>query len=281
MTRAEAQRQLAAQLEPRYGSGEAGSIARIVLEDAFGPVLGKDDLHHLFHAISPRLVAGEPVQYVLGMADFFGLRLEVGPAVLIPRQETEELVAWVLEDLKTKQLDAAAVLDIGLGSGCIALSLKRKMPHLQVWGMEKSPEALALAQRNAVRVLGENPPIQFLQGDILAESDWPPWPQFDCIVSNPPYIPPAEKRLMPEHVLAHEPHLALFTETDDALQFYRAIGRFAIQKLRPGGLLFLECNEFNAPEVAQMLSDMGFLQASLRKDLSGADRMIRLCRFFE
>lgn len=270
--------QLVNDLTPRYGAGEARSIARIVFEDAFGarrPAearLSPEEMPH-FEDIRQRLLAGEPVQYVLGQADFFGLKFAVNASVLIPRQETEELVAWVLEWLKTLENPAPTVLDIGLGSGCIAVTLKRKRPGIRLFGVEKSPEALALAEQNARTWLGEQPFV-FTLADILDITTLPVFPPLDVIVSNPPYITRNEQHWMPEHVLAHEPALALFVDNDDPLQFYRAIGRFAQQQLAPNGALFFECNEFHAAEVADLLRQLGFAHAELRRDLSGADRMV-------
>jgi release factor glutamine methyltransferase len=247
--------QLILDLAPRYGPGEARSIARIVFEDTF------HTRQPAFRVFSPaeeaqfleirrRLLLGEPVQYVLESADFFGYRFVVHPAVLIPRQETEELVAWVLAYLKEQKLQAPAVLDIGLGSGCIAVAIKAIQPAVQLYGIEKSRKALALAKANARRILGEGQ-VTFWQADILDMGAWPPFPLFDVIVSNPPYIPRRERNRVPEHVLAHEPGLALFVEDEDPLLFYRTIGAFSKQKLKPGGAVFFECNEFNATAVVR------------------------------
>jgi release factor glutamine methyltransferase len=273
MTKSTARATLVAQLTPRHGAGEAAAIARIVFEDLFGPLATFDESQ--FQAICQRLVAGEPVQYILGEADFFGLKFKVSPAVLIPRQETEELVAWVLEHLKINQLAAANLLDIGLGSGCIGITLRRKWPTLGLWGLEKSPAALALATQNAARILGERADFRFVLGDVLGPADWAQFPALDVVVSNPPYIPQAEKKWMPEHVLAHEPALALFVDDADPLLFYRAIADFSLKKLKPGGALFFECNEFNASEVATLLLQKGFRDVELRRDLAGAERMVR------
>jgi len=267
-------------LTPRYGAGEAAFIARIVVEDIFfsktNPerTLTEAETHH-FEQIKNRLVAGEPVQYVLGEADFFGLKFKVNPAVLIPRQETEELVFWVLEHLKTRVLEHPVLLDIGLGSGCIGITLKKKNPSLQLFGLEKSPAALAVAVENARLMLGESKGYNFREGNILDRSDWEQFPLLDVVVSNPPYIPYAEKNVMPEHVLAHEPALALFVENDEPLLFYRVIADFCLKRLRPGGTLFFECNEFNATEVADLLHQKNFREIELRTDLAGAPRMVK------
>lgn len=231
--------------------------------------------------LGARLEAGEPVQYVLGEADFFGLKFRVSPAVLIPRQETEELVAQVLLYLKSSGLQQSLLLDIGLGSGCIGLTIKKKAPGIHLYGLEKSPEALAIARENAGRLLGPQATgIDLLPGDILDRNTWTALPSFDVVVSNPPYIPAAEKHLVPEHVHAHEPWLALFVDHDDPLLFYRVIAEFALEKLLPGGALFFECNEFNAADAAAMLREKGFLHVQLQKDLSGADRMIAARKSF-
>lgn len=277
MTADSARTFLAEQLTPRYGEGEAKAIARIVFEDVFDHGRVFDEA--LFGVILLRLVSGEPVQYVLGEADFFGLKFSVNPAVLIPRQETEGLVAWVLEHLKSTPSLSPKALDIGLGSGCIGITLKKKVPGLQLFGLEKSPAALAVARGNAEHILNtpisQYPNFQFFEGDILNRSDWAQFPLLDVVVSNPPYIPHTEKKLVPDHVLAHEPSLALFVDDSDPLLFYRAIADFSLEKLRPGGVLFFECNEFNAREVAALLREKGFGQVELRRDLSGAERMVR------
>ncbi len=270
--------QLVADLTPRYGAGEAHSISKIVFEDAFRirPAAAQPfpaSAEALFFNIQQRLLRGEPVQYVLGQADFFGLKFKVDPSVLIPRQETEELVIWALKWLRNEAPDNPAVADIGLGSACIALALKTKRPDIQLFGIEKSPEALRVATENARELIGEQQ-FAFFCGDILNENDWANFPALDMVISNPPYIPRQEQELMPEHVLAWEPELALFVDDPDALLFYRAIARFALKKLKSGGALFFECNEFNASEVATLLQNLGFSAVELRKDISGADRML-------
>lgn len=264
------------QLTPTYGEGEARAMARIVFEDAFDHGRAFDEGR--FEQIRTRLLAGEPLQYVLGRADFFGLKFTVSPAVLIPRQETEELVAWVLEYLKNSDVAPIFLLDIGLGSGCIGLTLKKKFPALHLFGLEKSLDALDVAEENAERILPipafDHPNIHLLEGDILDRDVWAQFPLLDVVVSNPPYIPHSEKHWVPPHVLEHEPALALFVDDPDPLLFYRTIADFSLEKLRPNGRLFLECNEFNAPEVAVLLQEKGFDNVQLRKDLADADRMV-------
>jgi release factor glutamine methyltransferase len=275
MTAELARKFLVEQLTPRYGVGEGQAITRIVFEDAFDRGRAFDPAK--FNEILLRLISGEPVQYVIGEADFFGFKFKVNPSVLIPRQETEELVVWVLEALRSfSPLSSPRLLDIGLGSGCIGITLKKKWPGLQLFGLEKSPSALALAMENAEKILsaGVSSP-QFMQGDILYSGDWGKFPSIDLVVSNPPYIPYSEKNLVPDHVLAHEPALALFVDDPDPLLFYRTIAAFSMEKLNAGGMLFFECNEFNAPEVAVLLQRKGFSAVELRKDLAGAERMVK------
>lgn len=262
-------------LTPAYGGGEASSIARIVAEDAFhlkgnaGRELS-DVEYTRYLDISQRLLSGEPVQYVLGQADFFGMKFRVSPATLIPRQETEELVAWVLEEPVS---NGVKLLDVGLGSGCIAISIRKKRPGWTVYGMEVSEEALAVAQQNSETLVGGD--TRFFHGNTLKKQDWQNLPALDIVISNPPYIPAAERTLVPAHVLNHEPHLALFVTDDDPLLFYRVIAGMSLEKLKSGGRIFFECNEFNAGEVAEMLGQSGFTSIESRKDICGADRMVR------
>lgn len=262
-------------LTPAYGGGEASSIARIVAEDAFhlkgnaGRELS-DVEYTRYLDISQRLLSGEPVQYVLGQADFFGMKFRVSPATLIPRQETEELVAWVLEEPVS---NGVKLLDVGLGSGCIAISIRKKRPGWTVYGMEVSEEALAVAQQNSEILVGGD--TRFFHGNALKKQDWQNLPALDIVISNPPYISAAERTLVPAHVLNHEPHLALFVTDDDPLLFYRVIAGMSLEKLKSGGRLFFECNEFNAGEVAEMLGQSGFTSIESRKDICGADRMVR------
>lgn len=257
-------------------------MVRIILEDAFqryglAPADFSAEEKQRFLALRDRLLGGEPLQYVLGQADFFGLKFTVNPAVLIPRQETEELVAWVLAFLKERAILQPSVLDIGLGSGCIAVTLKHRQKDIRITGLETSPEALAVARGNALRLL-ENEDFSFLSGNALEAQTWSSLPTFDVMVSNPPYIPVSEQHLVPAHVLAHEPGLALFVHDDDPLVFYRVLAERAIDHLNPGGALFFECNEFNAQDVCRMLARMAFASVTLRQDISGADRMILALR---
>lgn len=261
-------------LEGLYGPGEARSIARIVFEDAFGIFsfnrqgAFSPEQETRLDDIANRLLAHEPVQYVLGMADFYGLKFKVSRQVLIPRPETEELVHWMLEILDEKALK---ILDIGTGSGCIPVTLKKQRPGWEVWAVDISPEALEVAQENAVMNRVE---ACFQQQDILDDSQWGRLGRFDAIVSNPPYIPEREAVLMPENVRRYEPRQALFVGNEDPLLFYHAIARFARRHLVHGGRLFFETNEFNAGQVAELLRSQGFGPVELKQDLSGKERMV-------
>lgn len=267
-------------LSPLYDLGEAHSIARIIFEDVFQIRDFQNTKTFTSHqqaeleAIGQRLLKHEPVQYVIGQADFYGLKFKVNPSVLIPRQETEELVFWIIETIKNSKRSNYKVLDIGTGSGCIPIALKSKVPQLQVSAIDISAAALKIASENAQvnKVL-----ISFKKCDILDQNTWSDLDKYDIIVSNPPYIPPRERNLMPKHVLAYEPELALFVHDDDPLLFYRNIAEFALKYLEPGGWLFFECNEFTAHQVMDLLRSKNFFDLMLQHDLNGKERMIR-CR---
>ena len=226
-----------------------------------------------------RLKKHEPIQYILGETEFCGLKFKVNPSVLIPRPETEELVEWVsphpLRDFRPMGEENppfggwGGFLDIGTGSGCIAVALKKKFPSVNVTAMDISAEALALAKENAA--LNEVY-IEFIQDDILhptaTNRKW------DVIVSNPPYIPHAGKAEMASGVLDFEPHLALFVPDDDPLLFYRRIADFALEHLTSQGRLYFEIHQSLGRQCCLLLESMGFRSVELRKDLSGNDRMI-------
>lgn len=272
---ANAYRGLVRQITAVYDEREARNIARLVFEDAFGVRnLNRDDgltPEQVFklQEITQRLTDGEPLQYVLGQADFYGLKFRVTRDTLIPRAETEELVYEILQDHPAGPVRSA--LDIGTGTGCIPLTLKHHRPNWSVEGLDVSQSALKVARQNAAQL---GTAVNFLQADILDEGNWPQFPVYDIIVSNPPYIPPSEAKLMPQYVLEHEPHLALFTATEDALVFYEAIARFAKIHLSSGGMLYYELNEFNGAEVLKIIEGQRFAEAGLKKDMSGKIRML-------
>jgi release factor glutamine methyltransferase len=215
-----------------------------------------------------RLKNGEPVQYVLGKAEFCGMNLKVNPGVLIPRPETEEMVQWLVTS--TIRLPEK-ILDIGTGSGCIALALKKAFPEARVSGCDISEQALSVARENAALHRLE---IHFFVSDILRWSGKENWVKQDLIVSNPPYITLVEKKCMVSNVLDFEPHLALFVPDEDPLLFYRNIAEFSLLWLKPGGRLVFEINELYGSEVVRLLRENGFFGIELRKDLRGKERMI-------
>lgn len=216
-----------------------------------------------------QLKTQKPIQYILGETFFCDLVFKVNEHTLIPRPETEELVYWILEELKQKNQNCA-IVDIGTGSGCIPISLKKNLPESTVFGIDISEEALLIAKENAKL---NNVDVQFMQKNILETSDLQN--QFDVIVSNPPYVRNLEKAEINTNVLAFEPHLALFVSDDDPLIFYRKIAELAKINLKPNGLLFFEINQYLGKETVSLLADLGFATIELRKDIYGNDRMVK------
>jgi release factor glutamine methyltransferase len=280
MTIQEARYDLQNALTPQYGEGEAASMCRYVFDDFFALKTNDVSQESIFQSfllddyfsLKKRLLGGEPVQYVVGFAWFYGLKFKVNPSVLIPRPETEELIYWILETIKKESLSSVSILDIGTGSGCIPVTLKVKNNNLNVSSVDVSESALITASRNAFR---NNVDIDFKCLNILDKTQQIQLGQFDIIVSNPPYIPQKEKILMHKNVLDFEPHLALFVENDNALIFYESIADFAQKHLNTEGYLFFECNEYNAQDVKTMLEKRQFRDIVLTQDMSGKDRMIR------
>ncbi|MFZ9877205.1 MAG: peptide chain release factor N(5)-glutamine methyltransferase [Chitinophagaceae bacterium] len=219
-----------------------------------------------------RLKKGEPLQYILGEAWFCNLRFEVGPGVLIPRPETEELVEWIISHCRFP-VQALRLLDVGTGSGCIAIALKRRMRAASVWAMEKSQDAIEQARNNAQQL---GTAIEFLHMDLFDESKWASLPEFDLIISNPPYITEKEINELATQVRYHEPSLALFAPTHDPLAYYRKIATLFLQKRSKTGQLFFEINPLYAEELIKLLEENG-LQGEVKKDMQGKERMIRAC----
>jgi len=226
-------------------------------------ILAKDS--NKLSKILTDLKTGKPVQQVLGETIFYGLPFKVTSNVLIPRPETEELVDWVINHVKDKK---ESLLDIGTGSGCIPIVLKKHLPHLDVSSIDISSEALKVAAENA-QLNKIN--INLIEADILKYSTDK---MYDVIVSNPPYIRELEKAEMHENVLIHEPHTALFVSDENPLIFYKAIADFALSNLNPNGYLFFEINEYLWEETLQILIDKRFKNIELKKDMQGKDRMI-------
>ena len=266
------------ELTPLYEVGEAESFFYLVLE-------AKHQLKRVDLALQPDLAFSEfeleswssilqqlkqeiPIQYILGFTHFYGLEFEVNSAVLIPRPETEELVDWIINSSKVHS--KLKILDIGTGSGCIAISLAKNFPNAEVFALDVSEKALATAKKNAAL---NQVAIQFIHQSILETEDL--GQQFDVIVSNPPYVRHLEKQEIKKNVLDNEPHLALFVDDNDALVFYRKIAQLAQKNLNPQGQLYFEINQYLGQEMLDLLQKMGFKDTVLRKDIYGNDRMIQ------
>lgn len=214
----------------------------------------------------------KPIQYILGETEFFGLRFLVNEYVLIPRPETEELVELIISNTATTQ-QPLTIVDIGTGSGCIAISLAKNILHSNVFAIDVSEQALATAKKNAV---SNEARVTFLLQDILQTNDLEQ--QFDVIVSNPPYIRIVEKAEIKPNVLEYEPHLALFVDDHDALLFYRKIAELARKNLVENGQLYFEINQYLGNETVTLLENLGFRNIELKKDIYGNDRMISCIR---
>lgn len=266
------------ELADLYPKTEIDGFVRIIFEFVCGLtytglILQKDNKISVpqlaqIEAIVQRLKRFEPIQYILGETEFYGLKLKVNPGILIPRPETEELVQWMVESPWSKIPD---ILDVGTGSGCIALALKKHLPEAKISAIDFSEEVLETAIENAEK---NNLDVEFIPYDILQWSKRE-WPYFDGIVSNPPYVREKEKKQMHPNVLEFEPGTALFVPDENPLIFYREIGHFAFNYLKPGGTLFFEINENFGDEMTQLLKRIGFKNVILRKDIHGKNRMIK------
>jgi release factor glutamine methyltransferase len=297
MTFYEAQQQLQTALLELYDNREAANIADWVMEQ----VTGLRKIDRIMHKQSPladekvarlqaytrELLTHKPVQYVLHEAWFCGMPFYVDENVLIPRPETEELVDWIVSDIARKEAETGSkkyeagktatpdsyfrILDIGTGSGCIPVSLKKKIPQAEIYACDVSEGALAVAARNAAT---QQTAINFLQVDFLDTESWSALPEVDIIVSNPPYIPQRDKQTMLQNVLAYEPHLALFVPDNDALVFYEAIASFAQRTLPEHGCVFVEIHEDLGTQTKALFESKGF-SAEIKKDFQGKDRMVK------
>ena len=270
ISRREIVERLTAAAAPIYGADEARQIARMILEARTGTTLTQlvvepdagveiEDMERIEAAIA----AGRPVQYVLGEAEFCGMRFCVGEGVLIPRPETEELV------MRVAAARPQSVIDIGTGSGCIAVSVARLLPEADVWAVDLSGEALAYARSNAERL---DAGVHFVQADALALPDM--GRRFDAVVSNPPYIPHSERRDMRRNVTDYEPAMALFVDDSDPLLFYREIAGQAAGLLTVGGRLWFEVHERYAGEVAGLLVNRGFDDVEIFNDINDKPRIV-------
>lgn len=264
-------------LTPLYGILEAESLFHIALEELKGwkrvdLIVHPDEIIttaelEKWNNVLNQLERQKPIQYIFGKAHFYGLEFEVNSSTLIPRPETEELVELIVSENRGR--GSINILDIGTGSGCIAVSLAKALPDAKVSALDVSAEALETARRNAAN---NNVGIAFLHEDILKAQVLPG--TFEVIVSNPPYVRHLEKKEIKNNVLDYEPHLALFVEDNDALLFYRKIALLAKGNLPPGGKLYFEINQYLGNETAELLEQMHFSNVRLIKDIYGNNRMI-------
>ncbi|NCU02848.1 MAG: peptide chain release factor N(5)-glutamine methyltransferase [Chitinophagaceae bacterium] len=265
-----------------HETSEAEAIAALLAEHVGGKKLNQlkaeaitDDETQRINQLLQQLLTHRPLQYVLNEAWFYGLKFEVNESVLIPRPETEELVDWIIKEVRGKKYEvrtaALTLLDIGTGSGCIPIALKKNLPEADVSAVDVCSEALHTATTNAVN---NETDINFQLLDFLDESKWNDLGNYNIIVSNPPYIKTTEATSMSKHVLEFEPHKALFVPDEDALLFYRKIADFALQHLQPNGAVYVEINQQLGKETVELFQQKGFT-VELRKDMSGNERMIK------
>lgn len=280
MTVQEATYLLLNKLRAVYNDGEASGIADWVMEHLTGSKKAERMLYKnaaitekeeiLLHQYIKRLLAHEPVQYVLNESWFCGLKFFVDKNVLIPRPETEELVEWIISNCKFP-VDELKILDIGTGSGCIPIALKRRIRKADVWGCDVSEAALSVAKKNAATLGAE---VIFLSLDFLDNNTWSQLPVFDIIVSNPPYVPVKDKESMQPNVLEYEPHTALFVPDNDALLFYKAIAEFGKDHLSKKGTIYLEIHEELGEATSKLFQAAGY-KTELKKDMQQKDRLLK------
>ncbi|QYJ69554.1 peptide chain release factor N(5)-glutamine methyltransferase [Flavobacterium litorale] len=265
-------------LTPLYDSMEAAQFFVIALENlkgwqrvdfAMNPdyELTPDEIEK-WDEVLAQLITQKPIQYIFGNTHFYGLDLQVNENTLIPRPETEELVDWIVNENSDKK--DISILDIGTGSGCIAIALAKNLPNATVHAIDVSGEALAVAKENTIN---NSVTVTFWQQDILTTTSLPQ--QFDIIVSNPPYVRNLEKHEIKSNVLDYEPHLALFVQDNDPLLFYKKIALLAQKYLTNNGILYFEINQYLGAETTQMLQDYNFKNIELRKDIYGNNRMVK------
>jgi release factor glutamine methyltransferase len=280
MTIAEAGKFITEQLKKNYEAGESASISDLVLEHLTGKNRSERssgiqsslsaEQNDKLENILTRLLKHEPVQYILNESWFGGLKFFVNKNVLIPRQETEELVEWIIDNCKfpVKEL---SILDIGSGSGCIPIALKRRIRKADVWSCDISYDALKVAKQNAETLGAE---VNFIQLDFLEKNSWKQFPPFDIIVSNPPYVPEQNKESMKPNVLQYEPSIALFVPDIDPLVFYKAVAEFGKTHLNKDGTIYCEIHEDLEENVLKLFNDLGY-KTELKKDMQQKDRMIK------
>jgi release factor glutamine methyltransferase len=267
------------ELDPIYSPEEVNSFFYMLIEYFLGLerfilalepnlIITKEEETPLFEALS-RLKLEIPIQHIIGKTHFMDLEFLVDKNVLIPRPETEDLVRWILDDIKNNQ-EAITILDIGTGSGCIPIALKKQLPNAKVATLDISDKALKIATQNAKNNTVQ---IEFIHANILEIDKL--HQKFDIIVSNPPYVRELEKKEMHQNVLQHEPELALFVSDEEPLLFYRKIASFAVNNLNDGGALYFEINQYLGKETKQLLDSTNFSDIELRQDLFGNDRMLK------
>ncbi|MBO5832844.1 MAG: peptide chain release factor N(5)-glutamine methyltransferase [Alistipes sp.] len=273
-TRREVLNMLCSAARECYDDVEARQIAEMILM-AKGAISRNDILVepnmevqiYDLDAVIAQLKSWQPVQYIIGSAEFMDMELAVSESVLIPRPETEELVMWVAEDA----VSGSRILDVGTGSGCIAIGVARSVAGARVSAIDISDAALDVARRNGAKYA---PEVEFLRGDALADFDKLFTEKFDAVVSNPPYIPSKDIAMMRPNVVDYEPHLALFVPDDDPLLFYRAIARTSRALLHADGRLYFEIYESLVAEMCEMLRAEGYVDIAVREDFRGKPRMI-------
>jgi len=274
------------ELDEIYGKNEVDSFFFMLTEDYFGIerftlaldpdiVITKEQETSIFSALS-ELKLEKPIQHILGKAHFYGLEFTVNEHTLIPRPETEELITFILEKAKYATNKNLSILDIGTGSGCIAIALKKKLPDAKVFAIDISENALEVAQKNAK---DNDVEVQFVQADVLSLNDLHIFKNndepFHIIVSNPPYVRNLEKAEMRKNVLEYEPDSALFVEDNNPLVFYDKIANLAMKYLKINGSLYFEINQYLGKEMIDLLDGKQFQNIELRKDIFGVDRMLK------
>ena len=267
------------ELEGLFPESEVESFIRIIFSSLKNYsqtdlILKKDEVlfedeRNTIQEIVIRLKNQEPIQYILGETEFYGLTFKVNPSVLIPRPETEELVDWIL---KSELPESPVIFDVGTGSGCMPISLKKNLPNAQVLACDISKESLKVASENAKINQVE---VEFILQDFLNLQAPEGFPKLDILISNPPYVRDSEKKLMEKNVLDFEPETALFVPDDDPLRFYKALVEFGNDRLRKGGLMFWEINEAFGKECVLLLKENGYSNVELRKDLNGKYRIVK------
>lgn len=272
------------ELKGIYDTSEALAITSLVFEEKASVIRTDivlfpekkidDNTRKMLDDVLQQLLTQKPVQYILGGTTFYNLPFKVNEHVLIPRPETEELVQWIIDDNKNESL---RLLDIGTGSGCIPVSLKKNLPAFEIISIDISNEALIVAKQNAET---NNTSIDFRQFDFLNKNVWRQLPSFDIIVSNPPYIPLNEKEKLDKNVTAYEPHTALFVLDKSPFLFYEAIASFAVSHLNKTGKIYVEVHEDFAKDTASLFQKI-FSKVEIKKDINGKERMIKASNFLQ